>query len=462
MEGQGRQPIVQAEQGSQKVQCRDEVCRGNQATSVSAKSNITGIWKGSSVELTSSRVVAAEASRSGSSCSGQTNDLHGRGTTLLQNGKEIFVGELSLKDVKNPQDKWHMSTTPYIFLSHTGRDGAKKDIIRPTYWFLTEVLKVRAFLDEQNALTGVHKVLALMEPAYTCTHALLILSPSFRTREFCVLELNTFMGRLRRQGKIRVLPALWLMDNLDGYDSKVDDLIRFVNADTRDSVHYMVQFLWPALVEELGLPEMSTKDMKAHLYRYVEEHRGEQHDIPTDLERFARRKRELDDDDDSGDLKVRQMTALLSSDWRKQLPESTLQYPNPRKLWGREEQLTSLRKMFDRDYPVIVAITGEAGIGKTHLAEAFVREWVKENEEQRCGFWLQSETETTLRRDYERALKKVYRLSDMAQLSKDREYKTVSDLADELWSALAELSDSFDWFHCSQQCPRECTRQTRV
>jgi len=59
---------------------------------------------------------------------------------------------------------------------------------------------------------------------------------------------------------------------------------------------------------------------------------------------------------------------------------------------------------------VIAAVVGEAGIGKTHLAEFIVNEWVNENVEKRCGFWLEAESEETLRRDYERALKKIYRV----------------------------------------------------
>jgi len=52
-------------------------------------------------------------------------------TTLKKGSDELHVGELSLREVVHPHKEWPMSDTPYIFLSHTGQGGVKKDIARP-------------------------------------------------------------------------------------------------------------------------------------------------------------------------------------------------------------------------------------------------------------------------------------------------------------------------------------------
>ena len=75
-----------------------------------------------------------------------------------------------------------------------------------------------------------------------------------------------------------------------GFHPEVKDLIWIGNGKTSYPVHYMVQNLWPALVRELGRPEITTPELEEHLVRYVELHRGI-HDIPECLETFANRKR---------------------------------------------------------------------------------------------------------------------------------------------------------------------------
>jgi len=107
-----------------------------------------------------------------------------------------------------------VNDTPYIFLYHTGRDDTKEEIARPTHWFLAEIPHNEAFFDDKDSEWGTKKTEALIPHAYKSTHALVILSHTFRQQEFCVRELKTFMARWRRQDGIKVLPALWLMDNV--------------------------------------------------------------------------------------------------------------------------------------------------------------------------------------------------------------------------------------------------------
>jgi len=212
---------------------------------------------------------------------------------LLPDSKtEKRIGKLSLKYVDNPEQKWPMSDKPFVFLSQTGRDGVKEDIARPTYWFLTEILQVGAFLDEQTMPRGSSKIEALIGPAYTSTHALVVLSPLYRTREYCVLELNTFMGRLRKGDGLKVIPALWKMNNVEGYHKAVDDLTWIVHEGSPGPVDYMVQTLWPALVRELHRPEMTRHTFEEHLLEYIKTHRGRAYAIPASFEVFASRKGE--------------------------------------------------------------------------------------------------------------------------------------------------------------------------
>jgi len=63
-----------------------------------------------------------------------------------------------------------MSKIPYFFLSDTGQDDVKKEIARPTYWFLKKILGVEAFLDQLSAIPGRLKIEALMPPASTSAH----------------------------------------------------------------------------------------------------------------------------------------------------------------------------------------------------------------------------------------------------------------------------------------------------
>jgi len=212
----------------------------------------------------------------------------------LRDNTEEDVGELWLDNVADPRQEWPMSEVPYFFLSHTGRDGVKEEIAHPTYWFLKRILGVEAFLDDSDAIRGNTVMEALVPPSYECTHALVIVSPTFRQRSCCVRELNTFMARWRRRDGIRVIPALWLLNNLDGYHPDVDDLIRIGNGGTRYCVSYLVKNLWPELVRMLGRPAIATELLEEYLVEYVKFHTGTR-DIPADLETFAKMKGADDD-----------------------------------------------------------------------------------------------------------------------------------------------------------------------
>ena len=48
-------------------------------------------------------------------------------------------------------------------------------------------------MDDEDAQGDVASAIA--KPAYQCTHAIIIITPSFRSREYPVRELNTFMER---------------------------------------------------------------------------------------------------------------------------------------------------------------------------------------------------------------------------------------------------------------------------
>lgn len=73
-----------------------------------------------------------------------------------------------------------MGENALVFISHTGRDGVKEELARPTSWFLTEILEIETFLDDGGMQWGQDKMQALARAAYQCTHALVLFSPSFR------------------------------------------------------------------------------------------------------------------------------------------------------------------------------------------------------------------------------------------------------------------------------------------
>lgn len=208
-----------------------------------------------------------------------------------QNGSEHEVGPLFSEDVPVPSRVYGMQLTcaPYFFLSHNGKD-AKEHIARPSHWFLEKILKVKAFMDDAVMAPGEDKMLSLLKPAHQCTHAVVVLSPSFRKSEYCVKELNTFMERHDRRDGIRVIPALWRVDNVEGYAEDLDRIVWLrSNSETNDAADYLVSILWPAIMRSLGREPYDQPKLERFLTQYVTKHRTHI-SIPVSLERLAARR----------------------------------------------------------------------------------------------------------------------------------------------------------------------------
>lgn len=79
-------------------------------------------------------------------------------------GIEQEVGELSVDYIGNPSRAFPMKTASnFAFLSHHGKDS-KEAIARPTYWFVTEVLQVEAFFDDENMAPGASRACTSLFP----------------------------------------------------------------------------------------------------------------------------------------------------------------------------------------------------------------------------------------------------------------------------------------------------------
>ena len=109
------------------------------------------------------------------------------------------------------------------------------------------------------------------------------------------------------------------------------------------------------------------------------------------------------------------------------------------------DELADLHEALGQDETVIAAIVGEAGVGKSHLAETFGWEWKRQKSDSRFVVWLKAETEEKLRQSYEKAIKQVRREPEEAPRPEKRQAKSITDWAMELHSTLIELADSFDW-----------------
>ena len=178
-----------------------------------------------------------------------------------------------------------MRSNYHVFISHTGFDDVKDIIARPTRWFLKRVLQIDVFLDDEDIRCFQDITSQLAAHAYECTHALVILSPSFQSRKFCVKELNTFMSRLRQDDGIRILPVLWNVRNLDAYHPKVQNLAWIENTSGCSAADFMVEKLWPSLLAELSSLTLTEDQLASHLCQYIEAMRAKR-DIPGVLESF--------------------------------------------------------------------------------------------------------------------------------------------------------------------------------
>lgn len=103
--------------------------------------------------------------------------------TPTDDGKEMSVGHFAMPPGLAATTEQRQR--PYVFICCTARDGSLAYFARPSYWLLTQSLGVEAFLDEASVQVGASKDDAFAGPLYECTHALLILSPSFQSRKFC-------------------------------------------------------------------------------------------------------------------------------------------------------------------------------------------------------------------------------------------------------------------------------------
>jgi hypothetical protein len=206
----------------------------------------------------------------------------------LEGGGEREVGVLAVKGVSDPSILWpvDVSKGPLVFLSHRGPE-TKEGIVRPTNWFLREKMDVRTFFDESSMVPGHEKMLSLTQAAHSCSHALVLLTPDFRTSEYCVMELNTFMMR-RDRGTCKIIPALWNMGTIkgEGYAPGLND-INWLKQEPRDDFPtYLTERLWPFLLQELGKTVRNPLNLRECLIQYVKENRGNKA-IPPSLERLV-------------------------------------------------------------------------------------------------------------------------------------------------------------------------------
>ena len=176
---------------------------------------------------------------------------------LLQNtdGSQSRVGVLS--GHQHPQNQPDDLNPPFdVFLSQSNRDKARDNISAPTYWFLTEKLQIRTFLDLWDNDPGMSNEAMLFQAAHQCSYALVVLSPSFRRRPFCVKELNTFMKRWwednpRTSSAIRVIPILWNLTDTTGYCPALGELSWVSSSPGEGAATFLTETLWPDLARKV-------------------------------------------------------------------------------------------------------------------------------------------------------------------------------------------------------------------
>ena len=119
---------------------------------------------------------------------------------------------------------------------------------------------------------------------------------------------------------------------------------------------------------------------------------------------------------------------------RSILPEA------PKRTFGREEDRLRLAKYLKKP-GTMAALTGGAGVGKSHLASKFVHDWVAEGSTnmKRFGFWIAAETEGAVRRGYSHILQALG-----VNIEEENEYFSTSKLARIVWTNLSETSE-FEW-----------------
>ena len=212
-----------------------------------------------------------------------------RFVTLKENndGKDIHVGELDGYQADQ------MSEDTLVFLSQTNHDGIKDLISRPTWFFLKIVLGIDTFLDENNDGQDDNVSQMLVRPANKCTHAIPIISPSYRSRTLCVKELNTFMTRKKENDGIQIHPIIWNCQGVDGYCEELKSCV-WTQARSLDPPTFLTEELWPRLLKIFNKPMRDTETLENHLSEYLDSIRGK-HDVPASFAKFRKNRKFIEE-----------------------------------------------------------------------------------------------------------------------------------------------------------------------
>lgn len=201
------------------------------------------------------------------------------GGTNGSNGHHASTADASNDGVKER----HSPLRPSVLISHAGGDSVNEELARPTDWFLTQ-MGVESFLEDSSFESSEEMEEATCAALYQCTHAVIFFSPEFLRRKWCVQELNTLMYR-RHGGGVHLLPILWKLDNIDGYNPRLQE-IKALRPKTKSPVYALLDTIWPALVEVLGFPPRSHSVLKEQFIAYCCHEAGSGRAVPFDFTLF--------------------------------------------------------------------------------------------------------------------------------------------------------------------------------
>lgn len=185
------------------------------------------------------------------------------------------------------------SKKPYVFLSQTNRDDVKELYSRPVHWFLQERLGVSAFLDESTSMAGRASEINIALAAYSCTHAIVFLSVSYRKRPWCVKELNTFMKR-RDKGEMIVIPVLVDLPDTTGFCDRLDSISWIKCKHGTGAAAFISRELWPQISdlfrnEDSEYGKDSPRASEKLLLEYIRhEEESSNRPVPADFRKFAK------------------------------------------------------------------------------------------------------------------------------------------------------------------------------
>ena len=100
------------------------------------------------------------------------------------------------------------------------------------------------------------------------------------------MELNTLMRR-KTKGEVELIPALWEIENVDGYNFLLKG-IAWANPPTNDPSLFLTKIIFPLLAKKFGAAGDYWDDERFEmvLLDYVDENRW-RHNFPKSLEKFA-------------------------------------------------------------------------------------------------------------------------------------------------------------------------------